>query len=215
MTTLAIIRERLAQALEDPTNLKWSENELTEAIRQALDAYSHYLPYRAIGTVTLAAAGREIDLSAVNFSTIDRVWWDYDDADPRHPPAWRDFEIWPGSILYINDAAEPAIDDVVRIWFSGPHTLDGLDGADATTFPAFHTSHLILGASAYAALNRNLTILELANVNSWAARNLREWAQIQLARYQQVLERLARESAAAGSGIAAAPPLDRWDPVRW
>jgi hypothetical protein len=173
------------------------------------------MPHRALEEITLLVTSREIDLSALTYTEIERVWWDYDDADPAHPPAWRDFELWPGDILHIASAETPAAGDVVRLWYTAPHTLEDLDTAAATTFPAHHASTLVLGASAYAALNRNVTILEEATVNTWAGRNLREWAELQLARYSHDLERLARRAAATRSGIAAAPPLDRWEPGQW
>jgi hypothetical protein len=210
-TNLASLRDRVAQALEDPTSLKWDDDQLDEAIRHALDTYATYFPHRAIEAITLLAGGREIDVSSLSFTSIDRVWWDYDALDPAHPPHWRDFEVWPGSLLHLKTADLPAIGDVVRIWYTAPHTLEDLDLAAETTFPDHHASTLVLGATGYAALNRNVTILEEANLNSWASRNLREWAQLQLAAFRLSLERLARRSAANGSGIAAAPPLDRWD----
>ena len=220
MTTLALMLARVAQSLEDPTGLKWEEDQVEEALRQALDVYSGYLPHRGVAAVTLAVAGREIDLSAsgpthLAFTAVERVWWDYDEDDPAHPPAWRDFEVWPGPVLHINSTALPRAGDVVRIWYTAPHTLDGLDGAGGTTFPAEHASVLVLGATAYAALSRSVTLLEEANVNAWAGRNLREWAELQLARYRHELERLARQAAAQGSGIATAPPLDRWGRGEW
>ncbi len=133
--SLATIRDRVEIMLQDATNARWAAGDVDEAITQALQRYSQVAPYRKITTVTLGAAdAREIDISAItDYLSVERVWWDYDDTDPAHPPHWRNFEVWPGDILYINDPHEPDTADVVRIWYTALHTLDttvasGTDG---------------------------------------------------------------------------------------
>ncbi|MGC9320619.1 MAG: hypothetical protein ACP5KN_21480 [Armatimonadota bacterium] len=214
--SLTTLRDRVEQILEDATNAKWDTTELDEAIRQALDAYSEHVPHRAVASITLTAPGREVDISALDYRTIERIWWDYDNTDPDHPPHWRDFELWPGGILYIDDYEEPNTGDVVRIWHTTDHTLNGLDSATATTFPDRHASVIARGAAAFAATQRRLTILEQANLNEWAPRNLREWAERQLSIFYQELQDLAQKAAALSAGTAPMPDLDRWDgPNAW
>ena len=209
---LATLRDRVEQILDDAANAKWDTNALDEAIRQALHAYSEHLPRRAIAALTLTAAGREIDLSSLApYRTIERVWWDYDEDSPDHPPRWRDFELWPGHVLYIDDAGEPAAGDVVRLWYTLDHTLEDLDTATATTFPDPHATLIAQGATGFAAVSRNVTVQEQVNVNAWAPRNLREWAETQLRRFYATLDALARRQAALSAGLAPLPPLDRWD----
>jgi hypothetical protein len=210
-TTLASLTNRVEDLLEDSGNSKWSTTELEEAIRQALHAYADYLPNRAITTVTLSSAGREIDISSISYRTIERVWWDYDSSDPDHPPHWRDFEVWPGDILFINDPEEPASSDVVRIWYTTDHTLDDLDSAETTTFSDAHASVIAIGAAGFAAHARVVTLSEQANVNEWAPRNLREWATLQLDTYYKRLQQLSAQESAQHAGLADLAPLDRWD----
>lgn len=133
---LVAVRARVELMLQDVGNVTWATVDLDEAIQEALERYTKVNPAREIDTVVLAADGREIDISAISdYLQIERVWWDYDVADPRHPPRWRDFEVWPGDILYINDAEEPQAADVVRIWLTKMQTLDTTvaSGADGVT----------------------------------------------------------------------------------
>lgn len=210
-TTLTALRDRVETQLSDSSNLVWSTGDLDEAIRQALDAYTLHLPHRAITSITLTAAGREIDVSSLTFTSIEHIWWDYDASSPDYPPKWRTFEVWPGSILYITDVEEPAAGDVVRIWTTARHTLNGLDSATVTTVPDQHVSLLAQGAAAFAVLQRRVTVSTAVNDNEWAPRNLREWAEARLADFYRQLDELARQAAARAAGLAPGPALDRWD----
>jgi len=210
-TTLTTLRDRLEQALQDSHNTKWTTPNLDEAIRQALAAYSEHIPHRAVTTITLTADGREIDISALTYRDIERVWWDYDATDPDHPPHWRSFELWPGDILFVNDTDEPDSGDKVRIWYTADQTITDLDSATTTTLPTRHESLIVQGASGFAAAARRVTILEEVNLNEWAPRNLREWAELQLTSFYNALEEIAAREAALDSGTAPAAALDRWD----
>ena len=121
------LSDRVELQLSDVTNARYSTGDLDEGIRQALNAYTEHLPLHAVGTVELAAAGREIDVSSLTYRTIDRVWWNYDEDAPDHPPHWRNFDVWPGDLLFISDPEEPAGGDVVRIFYTADHTLEDLD----------------------------------------------------------------------------------------
>jgi len=148
---LVAVRGRVELLLQDVGNVTWATGDLDEAIQEALERYAKVNPAREIATVVLAADGREIDISAiVSYLTIERVWWDYDAADPRHPPRWRDFELWSGDVLYINDAEEPQIADVVRLWLTKKQVLDTTvaDGVDGV---ANGTATFTSAAGAFAA----------------------------------------------------------------
>jgi hypothetical protein len=209
--TLATLHDRVEVLLRDADNVRYDASLVDQAIWQALDAYSERMPARQITTVEVTAHGREIDISSVPYGTIERVWWDYDEEEPGHPPRWCDFELWPGDLLYIVDGEEPAPGDVVRIWTAAPHTLAGLDGAPETTLPAAHISLIAQGAAAFAVLARRVEIDEAVNDNAWAPRNLERWAEAQLKAYYRRLDELARRAAARASGLAPGPILDRWD----
>lgn len=210
--TLATLRDRLELVLQDSSNTTWATADLDEAITQALERYSAICPCYAITTLTLAAAGREISLASVSgLLRVIRVWWEYTAADPEYPPHWRNFELWPGPILFINDGAEPQSGDVVRIWYTAPHTLKDLSSATSTSFPAGDEGIIITGAAAIAALARALETSETLNVDGATAERLMAWGQLQEQRFTALLAQEARRQAARESGIAPVGRLDRWD----
>jgi hypothetical protein len=210
--TLATLRARVEQALQDTGNTRWTADDVDEAIRQALQRYSQLIPAEAIAAIALAAAGREIDISSLTgYIKVLRVWWDYDATDPDYPPHWRDFELWPGDLLFVKSASEPSAGDTVRVWYTKPQTLSGLDGAAATTFQARDESLLVIGAAAFAAYSRAVGRAESVNVDGYTSRKLRDWSELRMAEFEAGLHQLSRLAAADAAGIAPGPPLDRWD----
>lgn len=185
----------------------YAQEDLDEAIRIALHRYSEINPDYTITSLTLTADGREVDISSItDYIQVERVWWDYDSADPAHPPNWRNFELWPGDILFVNDPDEPETGDVVRVWYTRLHALNGLDSASTTTIPHNAETLILCGAAGYAAQER---IQE--DPSRYVPRKLREWAEARLKEFEQGLTRLARREASRHSGIAPGPSLDRWD----
>ncbi|MBN1640368.1 MAG: hypothetical protein JXA09_03960 [Anaerolineae bacterium] len=185
----------------------YDQGDIDEAVRWALYRYNEVNPNREIASITLSADGREVDISGVTgYLDIYRVWWDYDSADPAYPPEWREFEVWPGDILYVKDGDEPRSGDVVRVWYTLPHTISGLDAATATTVSDRDINLIVTGASGFVTQER---------VQDEATRSvptkLREWAQARIAEFDAGLLRVARRIAADASGLASLPSLDRWD----
>jgi hypothetical protein len=210
--TLATLRDRVEQALQDSGNSRWTAEDVDEAIRQALQRYSQVCPDETIETIDLAAGGREIDLSSLTgYIDVVRVWWDYDATDPDYPPNWREFEVWPGDLLFLRSSSEPSPGETVRIWYTRPHTLSGLDGATETTFPARDESLLVVGAVAHAGYSRAAGKAESVNVDSYVPQKMREWAGARMAEFEAGLRELAAVKGSRASGIAPAPALDRWD----
>jgi len=185
----------------------YAQEDLDEAIRIALHRYSEINPDRTITTITLTATAREVDISSItDYIEIERVWWDYDSSDPAHPPNWRNFELWPGDILFINDPDQPQTSDVVRIWYTRLQSISGLDSASVTTIPDDAETLILCGASGYAAQER---VQE--DPSRYVPRKLREWADARLKEFEAGLTRLAQREASRHSGIAPGPKLDRWD----
>jgi len=175
------LRDRVKAVLQDASADRWSTDDLDEAIRRTLELYSDRNPHQAIVALTLESPGREIDLSTIpNLARVEKVWWDYNPDDPGSPPNWRHFEVWPGAILYIDDEDQPAAGDVVRIWYTTPHTLNGLDGAEATTIPVQDVGALVVGAAALAAQSRAIELAEELNVDRDVVDRLTAWADTQL-----------------------------------
>jgi len=171
--TLTTLRARVALQLQDVALTRWASGDLDEAITQAIQQYTRQDPATAIGTITLSAAGREISMSSLTgLIRVLRVWWDYDSAAPDHPPHWRQFQVWPGAILYIDDPSQPQTTDVVRIWYTKAHTLNLLASATATTIPSEDIQYIITGACHYALQARAAELAETLNVDDQTVKNL-------------------------------------------
>jgi hypothetical protein len=185
----------------------YDQGDLDEALRWALHRYSEIAPDRTETSITLDADGREVDISSItDYLHVERVWWNYDSSDPAHPPDWRDFEVWPGDVLYVKDGQEPQDEDVVRVFYTRLHTLNGLDSATSTTFPPDAETLLVVGASGFVTQER---VQELEG--HFIPTRLREWSDARLREFERGLRQLARRNATLASGIAPGPTLDRWD----
>ncbi len=173
------LRVRVQLLLQD-TNVRWSSDDVDEAIRLALEEYSDKQPYHAIATVTVTSASREVDISGIpGVLRVEKVWWDYDSGSPGYPPNWRQFEVWPGGILYIDDDDTPEPNDVMRIWYTSMHTVNGLDGATSTTVPVDDVPAIIHLAAAFAAQARAVELAETLTVDDDVVSRLTAWAEDQ------------------------------------
>lgn len=174
------LRARVESILQDAGHSRWSTDDLDESIRRALEQFSNYNPHHAIGTIALSADGREIDISSLTgLVRVEKVWWDYDSTTPGYPPKFRQFEVWPGSILYIDDETQPSNGDTVRVWYTLMHTVKGLDSATATTISVEDLAYLISGACHFAAQSRAVELSESLNVDSKVVDRLNDWAKEQ------------------------------------
>jgi len=175
---LAAIRDRVEARLQDATNATWSTADLDEAIRTSLEQFSKYNPDHALGTVTLGASdAREVDISSLTgLLRVERIWWDYDSSDPTYPPNYRQFEVWPGDVLFIDDRELPAENDVVRVWYTKAHTIDDLDSATATTVPAEDEGTIVTGACHFAAQMRAVELAEDLTAHKDVVKNLKDYA---------------------------------------
>jgi hypothetical protein len=210
-TTLTTLRDRVELILADSSNAIFSTGDVDEAIRRALHDYSAVNPYRKIGTITLAADGREIATSTLTgIIDVAEVWCPYDSSDPEFPPYRRPFRFWKDiAKLYVIGSYEPQSADVVRVFYTALHTLNGLDSETSTTLPAEHDSIVALGASGYAAQSRALDISEQISVDRDTANRLKDWAELQLHRFADALTAVA--IASQSTSHVPLPYLDRWE----
>lgn len=186
--TLATLRDRVEATLQDSDNVTWSEASLDEAIRKALEQYSRTNPDRAITTVTAVVPTREINLLSAGITglqRVEKVWWSYDPATPGYPPNYCQFDVWPSGILYIDDADCPLAGDQIRIWYTRPQTIEGLDLGAATTVPEEDVGYLVTGAAGFAAQSRALELAEKVMVAPDVVKRLSDWADSQLKTFKQ------------------------------
>jgi len=176
MSDLAALRDLVEMDLDDAGNATWSTGEVDRSIKRALVEYSRVSPQRAVGTVLLAADGREISLASLTgLTAVVRAWHPYTSTDPEDPPEWRRWELW-GTTLYILDGAEPVSGDSVRVYYHKGHTIKDLDAAASTTVPGEDEEVIVLGAGAYAAMQKARGSVGAAGVSTETPEHWLRWA---------------------------------------
>jgi hypothetical protein len=211
--TLTTLRDRVEQILQDETNAIWDTDVLDEAIRQALHEYSKTRSLESVGTITLSADGREIDVSSLSgLLGVSQVWCNYTSSDPEYPPNLRSFQHWPDSTtIYVDDDYEPQSGDVVRVFYTKLHTLNGLDSATSTTFPDDDETLIAVGASGYAATSRAVDLTEQVTLGIMTPQQIRAWGLSQLQNFRSGLKTIAGRLALRGQAHAELPKLDRYE----
>jgi hypothetical protein len=195
MSDLATLRDLVEADLDDSANDVWSTSEIDRAIKRALTDYSHVRPQEATGTITLAADGREISLSTLTGLTrVVRVCYPYTASDPEDPPEWRRFEQW-STTLYVLDGDEPDSGEVVRVYYNKPQTIEDLDSATATTIPDDEEEVVVLGAAAYAAIQKARGAVGAAGVSTETPEHWLAWGTDRMTHFRDKLREIqARET---------------------
>jgi len=195
MTVLADLRDLVEADLDDSGNAVWTTDEIDRAFTKALREYNLVNPQQIAGTITVAAASREVSITTLTGLTrIVRVWFPYTAASLEDPPQWRQWELW-GTTLYILDGDTPAISDVVRVYYHKPQTVDGLDAGAATTLPLVDEEVLVMGAGAYAALEKSRGSVGEARVSTDTPAHWLAWATGRLAEFKDQLQAIRRREA--------------------
>jgi hypothetical protein len=209
--TLTTLRDRVELLLADTGNAIWSTGWLDEAIREALHEYSKTRPLRSDGTLVLSADGREIDVSSLSgLLGVVQIWIPYTSTDPEYPPNVRPFEHWADAgKIYVSGDYEPASGDVARVFYTTLQTLDGLDSATSTTFPADDESLIATGAAGYAATSRAVDLAEKVTLDRLTAQQVRAWGLAKLQEFRAGLKTVARRMALENVSHVELPPLDR------
>lgn len=190
-TTLALLKVRVSEMLDDTALAVFDSDAVDEGIRQALDIYSKVRPFSEITTLTLASDTRELDVSSItDLLNVDRVWLPYTVATPEFPPQWRNFEHWQDQqIIFFNDEGSPTSGQIARIFYTAKQTLNGLDSATVTTFQDDDESLIAMGSAAYTVLGnaRDTTETVTIDSNTQVSAQIIEWAKARMKDYRNML----------------------------
>ncbi len=221
MSTLSQLQTRLAERLADTANAIWSTDALAEAIRAALAEYNEVLPAEHETVLTLPGAGREVALEGLTgLLDVAAVWWPFDSlaASEQWPPnAVTGFTVWwddARPVLHLNsrEGGQPQQDDELRLWYTAPQTIAGLDEADTTTLDSLGESRLLDGAAGYAAARQQIRRAGAVRIDPQEAETLRAWGEARLNEYRAWLQRQRQQRALRGPAWPAVGwPLDKWD----
>ncbi|MEA3408374.1 MAG: hypothetical protein U9R48_09905 [Chloroflexota bacterium] len=206
MSNLTTLTARVAADLKDAAHATWSAEEIAQQIRRALQLYNEVAPRRLAGTLDTVAGQREYDLSSLpNLADVVDVHYPYDVTDPPYPPHRAPWRLLDASTLYLEVAVAPsgAAGETIRVFYTAPHTIDGLDGASATTLPAWGEHLVVLGATAYCVQQRAQAVTGTVTVSERTPDQLAAWAEARRAAFRRELARLRAHAAQVGSARVA------------
>jgi hypothetical protein len=192
--------------LIDASNVTFALATIDEAIRTALADYSVAYPLTLDSTITLGAAGREIDLSTLTglINVLD-VWWPYAASPEVWPPNQvPGFHLWwnnavPKLLISSQSGSQPQSGDGVRVWYSKQHTISSLDGAAATSVLPLHETGIVIGAAAYAVTSEMRHQIGVIHVDPQQVASLNAYATERMAEFKAWLAEIHVFAATAGA----------------
>jgi hypothetical protein len=197
MADLSGILDAVAGELRDAAHATWSAEELTAQVRRALRRYNGHLPRRLAGTLNAVEGQREYSLDGLSglLDVLD-VWypWSADDEDPPERPRWA---LPSDGTLYLYVESAPAAGEVIRVFYTAPHTIEGLDGALATTLPAQGEQAVIVLAAGYAAIQRGGSLIGTVTPSQWTPVQWQQWGEATLARAMARVAQIERQQVIA------------------
>ncbi len=185
---LTEMRTRVRRDLRDtdPTDERWSDDELHRHIERAVRELSLAAPVEVVATLTTSAGSRDLDVSAL----ADRVSIDAVEYPAgQYPPEYAAFSTWGETLTLVVDRAPHAGERAV-VSYSRLHSLTD----DGSTLPAALEEIVATGAAGYAALEWASFATNRVNAggtDTW--RHYHIWAQERLAAFARALAKHGRE----------------------
>lgn len=197
MSTLSALIGRVALELGDAEHAIWSEEALTEHLRRALEAYSRVDPRRLDIVIQAEAGQREYPLQGLGaFIEITDLWYPYDANAPQHPPQRPEWALILSKTFYLGVSEAPSGAESIRLFYTAPHTIEGLDGATATTLDADGEGIAILGAAAYAVEARAQGLMGAVTISTETPSQCLAWAEARMRRFAQALQEVRQRRMA-------------------
>jgi len=162
---IAALRTKILAVLDDATNTKFSNNQVDQAVRDALAEYTRYHPIEA--TYSFNADGEQVLVMPTSFLAF-HVTDLYKDSDPPYYyqfNAYYQDEQWQIAPQVINTKPTsnaspitsalkiPANTPLMAV-YSKVNGIDGLDSFAGTTIPDAEIENFAIGAAGYACLSR-------------------------------------------------------------
>ena len=194
MSNLVAITNLVELSLKDAANATWSTAELEQHIRDALLSVSRVDPIFTNVDIASVAATREYSLASITgFFQIIEVLYPFNSTTPQYPPNRVNWQLVKNETLFIDENDAPSGDaaDKIRITYTTPHTIEDLDSATVTTLSTEGESLVVLGATAYAAMQYAQSLIGKVTVSGWTPKQLMDWATMRLEHYHRELQILA------------------------
>jgi len=212
-TDLDTIIDRVEALLTDSGNADWSTAELTQAIRLALSELSTLLPARAVTTIDAVDGQYEYSLSSITgLVCVTEVWYPYLSTDDSyklpHAVKWRMLD---DVTLFLDVDDDPDAQYKIRLFYDQVQTLEGLDGATATTLNNAEKSVLVLGAAGYAALAKGRDLMNEVTIGSDVPQGYMDWGKARLSEFGQRVYGLSGLDVESEDSRIGWWSADKWD----
>lgn len=180
--TLSTLTTRCQNLLNDTGAVIFASVLIQEGLRLALEEYNTVKAQDVVGTVTPASGDKLFSLSSLTgLLDVKSVWFPYRAANPEDPENyltnwWLVFDAGVPKLNVGDDAPIPDATLVARIFYTKPHTLNGLDSATTSTFPAIDDGLLVRGACGHACLmvNTSTPVPEIYQIGLNLLKSFRE-----------------------------------------
>ena len=195
--TITTARTRVAQLLDDPTNQRYTANQIVQALRTALDELTMYQPITRTYIVDTDGKRRlaiPTDMQATGILSVEL--WDSDPAADDALEYAADYvdEQW---ILEFPATHTPAASQMLTVKYTTAHFVDGLDGAAGTTTPFWLENALCMGAAGFAAQERAASRSESVNLQPNVLSQLLKLAETYLTKFRAAAQGKPKPTAAA------------------
>jgi hypothetical protein len=187
--SLSQLKTRILSYLIDATGINFTDSTLTEGIHQALDQYTIYLPLTIDTVITLPGDGAEVALNAFpDLVDLLTVHYPYDstlgtDQQPSNQvTGWYLWHDDTQPLVTIRSRVPLQLNTEMRLCYTQPNTISGLDGSAITTLASLHESAFVRGAAGYAAMSRSIDKVESRQfgnstrepdqIGAWADKNI-------------------------------------------
>ena len=209
--TLTEIRDELEKALSDTANDIWSTDLLDRCILQALREVSKASPRLTNDYTTATDDTCEYDLSSeTNLLGVAQVWYPWDHTDDDYPAYPVPFFMVDEDTVRLNlEEGEISDDYDIRWFFWKEHTINGLDGASASTINDPWLEELVIeGAAAHALEAITVEYINTLTNTVDTVDQFRKEAERRLRLYYAKLATVRREFR---GGHVPGWSLDKWD----
>ncbi len=213
MTDHTDLRDRIEDHLKDASNADWSTSEIDNALRIALHELSVALPARAVATLDAVDGQYEYSLSSISgLVEVVEVWYPYLSTDDTykkaHPCKWRMLD---DTTLYLEGDEDPDDTYDLRIFYDKVQTLNGLDGASATTLNDAEKSALVIGAAGYCSVSLARDKVDTVTIGGTAPEDLRKWGWARVTEFRQRVYDLSVIQDAGEDSRIGWWSVDRWE----
>lgn len=196
-------------ALRDVDAATWLTEDITRYVGYALRDYDVVAPRRLYEVIAAVAGEREYPLSAPSFAGLMEVYdvhYPYDAVNPRWPPFRPAWQVIDGNVLVLELSTAPSVGESIRVDFTSPHTIMGLDGAESTTLPARDWPVVVYGATAYGAEEIAQGVIGTVTVSNWTPRHYEAWAARRRAAFADMMVAVRRRAILAVDARTAWTP---------